>query len=145
MKFVTQTVLILLAVLLIAADKQGEKGKSDKEKLQGTWKIVSAEFDGKPLKEAIGGTMTFTGDRIEQGKKGDKEYYEGKYELDPSKNPKHIDLTHAKAKIMAIYSLDGDELRISSFRTPDGGKKRPSVFASKAGEMQMVLVFKRVK
>ena len=144
MKHLTHVVLFLFAVLFIAADTRGEKGKADKEKLQGTWIIVSADLDGKPLKEVIGTTLTVAGDGCEQGKKGDKEYYEGKFKLDESKNPKHIDLAHRFHKMMAIYAVDGDDLKLSYF-VPPNIPKRPSEFVSKQGEKQMLMVMKRKK
>ena len=68
------------------------------------------------------------------------------YKLDPSKNPKAIDLTTAdKEKMMtaAIYELDGDTLKICwSEKDPD---QRPTKFASDADSGQTMIVLKRVK
>jgi hypothetical protein len=76
---------VLLAVvptLTQAQDKKEPKSATDKERLQGVWKIALLEVDGKFEKDDVGKTLTFKGDKLlPQG-------LEGAFtlKLDPEKN-----------------------------------------------------------
>jgi len=118
---------------------------SDKEQLQGTWKIVHRQKNGQPEETGQGAAMKFTGDTITQSTDGNAS--EGTFTLDPTTNPKQITMTgatgeHAGAVFNAIYELKGDALKIA-YSTAQNAKARPKDFA--CGEGEGLLVLERMK
>src|SRR5216683_790481 len=116
---------------LAGDDNAPDKGKPDKEKIQGTWIIVSFKlWDDKGreidlVKEAKGDggekmaqlikekklKWVFTGEKLTFS--GGDETPSFKYKLDPSKKPKTIDaVVSDKETRKGIYTLDGKELRL---------------------------------
>src|SRR5262249_20059014 len=87
------TLGVLAALLLVAADTVKDDGaKKEMDNLQGTWRLVSGEFSGKPLAgdDLQGAEFTIKGDKytFKQGEMTE----EGTIKLDPSKKPPTIDL-----------------------------------------------------
>jgi RNA polymerase sigma factor (sigma-70 family) len=128
-----------------AADRPKEADrKTDQERLQGSWAVVAAEVSGKKasaeeLKE-IALTLDFAGDKVLLTQGGGSE--EAAFRLDPTKDPKEIDLIVGKTDVhRGIYRLEGDRLTLCESHPP---QERPAAFASKAGaKFPMLLVFKR--
>jgi uncharacterized protein (TIGR03067 family) len=143
------TVLILLAPwafppLAVQAGEPREE-KEELEGLQGTWKCLRWEQDGKLMpEEATKSRNTFV--RIKgHGMEWQAEGFpllEGTIELDATKNPKHI-ILHCKKRgetYHLIYSRDGREVIVChgapngpcpkelKSGTPDGG---PSLYVWK--------------
>ena len=105
-----RVLLVMAAGLLLAADKPKDDAKGDKDKFQGSWKVVSGEHDGVTLPEEKTKelTVTFQDDKVTI-RVGDKTEPEQTFKLDPAKKPREIDVTpHAKG----IYELKGDDLKI---------------------------------
>ena len=72
---------------------------------------------------------------------------EGVYHLDPTKSPKQIDFTilgEVKKTGLGIYELDADTLKLCMSIDPAKVDRRPTEFATKAGEMRVVLTLKRL-
>ena len=67
-------------------------------KLDGTWRAVAAERDGKPATDVIGHRLTFAGGKftITRGRDG-KTLYAGTYKTDPAKRPAQIDFDNTDA------------------------------------------------
>ncbi len=128
----------LLLVSLLADD-----ATKDAAKLEGTWVIVSAVENGKPLDEIKGDKLTFKDGTLTIKTKEKDE--KGTFKLDSSAKPKTIDFTEeGKDKtIQAIYILDGDVLKICAAHKP--GEKRPTEFSAKEGSGQMLIELKREK
>ena len=86
--------LAAVGLLLGAATKADE---ADSENIQGSWKVMATQDSGQALPaEAIKNLkMVITKDKIVV-KAGDKTLREMTYKLDPSKQPKWIDLQHEK-------------------------------------------------
>ena len=113
-----------------ADDKSNDKSNDDKDAIQGIWKVTRVEVGGKEapdnadFKEMKSATWTIAADKItvampKEGKD------DASYKLDPTKNPKHLDFTalvgpkNEKGKTAyAVYSLDGDVLKICMPRSP---------------------------
>jgi RNA polymerase sigma factor (sigma-70 family) len=114
--------------------------KTDKEKLQGVWKVVSYGFGDKPSKgEEI--LFLVNGNRAcWQTKDGG---LEGGLYLDPSAHPKAYDLATSEKTIEGIYDLDGDTLRLCYNLAEEA--PRPRQFATQPGNRQVLLVLKRQK
>ena len=143
MRSPAKATVMLMAILLIAADKKDEK-TSDKQTLQGTWEYVSATRGGKPYEEPIGVRITFAGDSITRII--EKKTHEHKYKLYPNKEPKEISFIVVKdgkdEVSTGIYSLEGDTLKWC-FNLP--GKPTPKTLESKEGDELTLCVLKRVK
>lgn len=133
----SHVLMVCLGVgLLLAADE----AKDDKDKLKGTWKVESAERDGQPLERAKQDVITFADDKITIKRPNSTE--EATFKLDSAKKPQEITITpsEGKEKMLGIYQLDGDTLKICISRS-----ERPTEFSAKAGSQQVLLVFKRQK
>src|SRR5437879_12841007 len=93
-RFTMKKLLAVMVVgLLVGADGDKDVGKKGGDALKGTWKIVSAERDGKPHDDAVGDKVTFDGTNLAIEGKG--EDHKGTYKIDAGKKPKHIDITPA--------------------------------------------------
>jgi uncharacterized protein (TIGR03067 family) len=139
------TVVGLLAGLG-AAGTAGEK-KKDEDVIQGTWLPVSGEKEGKqaPEDELKEVKVTFAPDgKLKVNAKGKD--MEGTYKLDPSKKPRHIDLTvdegGKELSLKGIYELKKDSLKVC---VAEPGGERPTEFATKEGVQTMLIMFKREK
>src|SRR5262249_44163846 len=102
----------LPALLLISANP-ADDAKKDLEKLQGEWIMAALEIDGKPVPDdkIQGTTLTIKGDKYVVSSKENK--YEVAITLDPSKDPKAIDMAFPDGadapKIgKGIYKIEGD-------------------------------------
>jgi uncharacterized protein (TIGR03067 family) len=139
----------LVATLTMGtAGAQDDAAKKEMKKLEGTWATVSIEAAGQKVTDE---------DKIKTRKlttKGDKytmkvgdETVQGTVEINPSKNPKTIDIkpdtgSNKGKTLLGIYELDGDNLKIC-LALP--GKDRPTVFATAAENAQQLVVYKRDK
>jgi uncharacterized protein (TIGR03067 family) len=134
----------LVIGLLIAADEKKPDDKVVRDKLKGTWTIVSMELNGQkvPEEQLKGQSLTFEGEKVTIKRKNDAET--GTYKIDASQKPGHLDITPSdgpqKDKAMKmIYQLDGDTLKI-------GGAKNENDDRPKKFEMAaMILTLKREK
>lgn len=118
------------------------------DSLQGTWKLVAGEADGKPLSEQQlrGGKLVIKGDRYSVKLAGSATIT-GVQKLASTPNARTIDIkddngTHKGEMSLGIYELKGDEFRIA---LAPPGKARPSSFSTKAGSGYWIHVWKRVK
>lgn len=129
--------------LLCGADKvQGE------ETMQGTWKLVSGEADGKALteKQLKDGKLVIKGDHYTVTLEG-KGTSTGVQKLDPKAKTKTIDIKddsgpNKDKTCLGIYELKGDELHVAFAPT---GKARPSKFTTAPDSGHWMHVWKRVK
>jgi RNA polymerase sigma factor (sigma-70 family) len=125
----------------------GERGQSDREKLQGTWVVVSGERDGTPLPESEArGRMTFTGDEFSFAPSREK--IRVTYKLDPARKPKGMTMTAQEGKdkgrdIPWVYELTGNRLKLC-WDTKEG-KKRPTAFATQPESGLMLVVLRRAE
>lgn len=138
-------VLLFLVPATLLADDKKPDAKVDAAAMKGKWKMISATFNGKKLDVGADGRRTLVF--------GDKEFsaFDGKekgrtlaFALDPTTDPKRIDLTltGTDQKSAGIYAIDGDDLKIC-YAEPGGA--RPAKMESKEGEKMFLIVLKRVK
>jgi uncharacterized protein (TIGR03067 family) len=144
-------VLVVTAGLLATSTAlSGGEKKSDKERLQGTWRAVSSEQGGKEDPNAGQHTLTFAGDKFTV-KRNDKLMIEGTFKVDPSKTPKTIDMTITRIEegnqekfkgktSQGIYELKKGELKWCA--AEPGSSERPTDFAT-AGTKHMLVTLKR--
>lgn len=135
--------LVLVAGLLVAADNDK---KDDKDRIQGTWTVVSGERGGEPAPADVVESLkvTFNADKIKFEMKDRTRT--GTFKLDADKKPRQITLTADDGRdkpLEGIYELDGDSLKLCFNEGGNGG--RPEKFDSKATKTTMVMTFKRAK
>ena len=134
--------------LLIGAHALKADGPKGEKALQGTWSLSAGEADGKalPEKQLKDGKLVLKGDDYTVTL-ADIGTVKGTQKLDPTKEPKTIDIKDASGPnkdktCLGIYELKGDEFRVT-FAPP--GKPRPTKFATAADSGQWMHVWKRVK
>jgi uncharacterized protein (TIGR03067 family) len=140
-------VLILTCAFTALAAAQNDSAKEESAKLQGTWVRIYVDVDGKKTDDG----KKKSGEAVTLVVKGDK-FGDDTFKLDPTKNPKHIDLAIVDDKGKSIpwpgiYELKGDELKVC-FPYPFEGKLdkiaiRPTAFGSKRGGNEVLEVYKR--
>jgi RNA polymerase sigma factor (sigma-70 family) len=117
--------------------------KTDKERLQGSWQVVSMNVrnkEGAP-EETRANRIIFAGDKMTR-KRPDGPDEVITYTLDPTQKPKAIDFGAGISGALGIYEFKGDTLRLCMERDAD---KQPRPADFKPGEGRIVLVLKRAK
>jgi RNA polymerase sigma factor (sigma-70 family) len=125
--------------------------EAEREKLQGTWQMVSMEQAGlraQANQNPADMGFRFTGGQwamLVQGNQG-KWTPLMPFTLDPSQEPKAIDLTVVpgpnKQTFLGIYQVDGDSLTLClSFVPAENGGKRPTVFHTRPSDPPGVNLF----
>jgi uncharacterized protein (TIGR03067 family) len=138
-----------------ADDKKDDKDKTDKvaaedKKFEGTWQVTKEVHNGRAIDEdrVSRTTFVFKGKKYEQ-KIGDEVVEAGTQDLDPTKSPKHMDVTVSKGdgteglKQLAIYEIDGDTIK-ACFAN-HGEKERPTKLESKEDSGHIYIEMKRKK
>jgi RNA polymerase sigma factor (sigma-70 family) len=123
-----------------------EEKKPDKDKLQGEWKVTSVKIGGREPDDKdhiLKSPWVFKGDKLTF------EPFEAEFKLDPSKDPRQIDVTIQKGPdaekgmtALGIYKLDGDKLTIHACHPGDG--QRPTDFETTGGR-NVLVTLERVK
>lgn len=138
--------MALAGMVLAVSAAEDPAAKEGVAQLQGKWKMVSHQVDGKQDAALKGAIRVVKGDSFTI-MRDDKVMREGTIKLDPSKDPKWIDVTFTegpeKGKTRrGIYVVEGDMQKIC-FGELDG--ERPTEFVSKPGTGHRLVVFERVK
>ena len=142
--------LLIAAITLVASATDNEAAKRDMKHLEGKWQIVSIDYDGKPLKLTSHDFVMFAADAIVEMDNKTSELKDVlQYKLDSTKKPKHIDWTgvsgeHKGQKVVGIYKIEGDTLKICLVNSPKSDNERPKGFESNSGTRQRLIVLKRV-
>src|SRR5262245_60567000 len=124
MRSVALFLVLLIIPSVVSAEPKDKEVliKEEMKKLQGPWVLVTLERQFEP--KVIGGILDFdtitvleakyiekvitiTDDKVEEGKLT--------FRLDPTRNPKTVDLTSSleeNATWKMIYSLEGDDLKV---------------------------------
>jgi uncharacterized protein (TIGR03067 family) len=138
--------LIVVAGALLLAGPLGaqESAKDELAKLQGAWKIVTHERDGKPVATDKNARVVMNGNKFVT-KAGDKVLREGTLKLDPAQKPPAIDVTYTEGPfkgqtLKGVYELDGDSWKIC-YGEP--GEERPKQIPARAGKGQLLLILER--
>ncbi len=132
--------VVLTANSLMAGEPAKQDAfKKDVDAIQGTWKIVALEADGKqaPAEIVAALKLTFKGDTLTftPGEPGFSNYT---YKLDPSVKPANFDMTHADGPKKGetnrgIYLLEGDRLKICFGKADSRPKEFTTTANSGAG------------
>lgn len=139
------TLLLIPIVFLIAAEPTKD-AKKDLVKLQGEWVMAGLEVDGKvvPEEKLQGTTLVIKGDKYMTIVKDTKR--EVTLTLDPSKDPKTIDMafpdgTNAAKVGKGIYRIEGDTFIICRAQSTDG--ERPTQFGTWPNTGVFMVTWKR--
>ncbi len=142
----------LLAVLpllfLVSADPAADKAyRDDLATLQGTWKPISMEMDGKFLPESQISKvrLTIEGEKFTFDTGNDS--HGGLYKIKPGEHPKQLDIEitrgDEKGKVyLVIYKFE-DGRMIQCMEVSN--EKRPVEFTGKAGSGNLYEVWERVQ
>lgn len=140
----SHTCLLLVTAAQVLAQPDGEKLKKELAELQGVWRLIGFEVDGKEayLQEHK---------QLRWVIKSDKVFYGGdelaKLTLDASATPRCLDLTISKTKRVheGIYALDDKRLKICVAVATEGVKERPAGFDTKGIDKFRTMLFERDK
>jgi uncharacterized protein (TIGR03067 family) len=137
----------LFAVLPITSLSAGAGGKDGDPAIQGTWLASTGELGGKKYPDEVLKTLKLVikDDKytVTVGGKPDK----GTLKVDPSAQPKAIDINGTEGPnkgktFLAIYELTGDTLRICYDLN---GKARPAEFQTKPDTKLFLVTYQREK
>jgi uncharacterized protein (TIGR03067 family) len=120
-----------------------DQAGSDREKMQGKWKIVRCEFSGRDDPQPVGVEDTITGEKWLRPGRRTGEY---RLKLDPSKDPKQVELSADRLgdeTLKGIYLLEGDKLTICYAYDPSS--PRPTGFKTDDDSRVYLYVLERVK
>jgi len=125
-----------------ARPDRSEAEKKELEKLTGTW--VQAGENAPPENAKI--RLVYAGRQF-VGRLGERVLFRGSVKLDPTQNPKAIDLTldsgPNKGKVsLGVYEVEGDSYR-GCLAAP--GKPRPTRLAPEAGSGRQGFALRRVQ
>lgn len=148
MKTIAFAILLGLAAISPTRAQDKSTPKTDLERMQGEWTMVSGSAGGQPMPETMRRQMKrdCTGAETTTTM-GGQIYFTAKIALDATKKPKTIDydmtagFTKGKRQL-GIYELEGDTFK-ACFSSP--GAERPTDFTSKPGDGRTLSVWQRVK
>lgn len=136
---------VLMTAFLLGG---GDPAKTDLDKLQGTWVMVSMETEGHEVEaEDVKDNRAVYEQNHLTLKTGDRVRRRGIVTLDPGRKPKAIntwdqDGPYDDQTVPGIYELEGDTLKLC-FARP--GQERPKEFTTKSGTAFLFCVYKRQK
>lgn len=141
--------LTAIPLLLAAAGPEDSPAAKERKKLQGAWVWTSAILDGQSSFEddikAGKVVEVFDGDEIIVKQDG-QETGRVTYSIDPTKNPKWLDITFTRdgkrQTCLGCYQLDGDTLK---YCLAGIDADRPTEIASKSGSQYGLWVMKKKK
>jgi uncharacterized protein (TIGR03067 family) len=138
------TLALTFAVAALSLATDGTP-KSELDRYQGTWVVVSEEFEGRKvsaerlpdnLKEL---THTVRGDTLFFTSHGQDR--SATIQLNPNKSPKTYDLVRDDGRpLEGIYTWEGDNIKIC---TEEDQGDRPTAFKTGPGSKIRIRVFKR--
>lgn len=137
---------ILLCVLPFAGAAEPTKeelAKKELEKLQGTWKLVAVEWRGEKID--VAGKVPESFDMVISGSKMTVGKYEATLVIDPTTDPKLLDMNYTKEKVTheSIYRIEGDTLTLCWRRGIGPAKDRPIAFKTDDKTDYEIRVYKR--
>ena len=141
-----KALFILAVALCVAADKPKPDAKKELAKLEGTWVMAGLEVEGVevPAKKLAGTTLVIKGDKYTVKVKDTA--HETTIEIDPTTDPKSIDMlfpngTELPKRGKGVYELDGDTLKICRHQAT--GEDRPTQIGSWPNTNLFVVTWKR--
>jgi uncharacterized protein (TIGR03067 family) len=147
--FVVAVLFTVIATIATADDAKEEAIKKDRKQIKGTWRGVALVVNGEKFTENDAKALTVVNGADGAWSICDKEdeKSKGTSTVDPTKNPKAIDITPSIGgdkgmRYLGIYEL-GENSRKVCIAQP--GKDRPTEFSSTPGSGHILVTFERVK
>jgi uncharacterized protein (TIGR03067 family) len=133
--------MVAAAGLLFASD---DPTRSELDKYQGTWVLLSEEFEGEKVPAEALKDLSYTVQGHEILFKSNGKDRSAIVKLDPSRNPKTYDLVRDDGllSLRGIYSWDGEMIKIC-FAQDQGA--RPTAFETRPGSKNSIRVWKHKK
>jgi uncharacterized protein (TIGR03067 family) len=139
--------MALLVCMGSAWSDNPKSGENDSKAILGSWQMISGELAGNAFPEEVAKSVRLV---LSDGKyvvTVGKNPDEGTTKIDPTKDPKTLDILGVKGPnqsktILAIYELKGDTLRVCYDL---GGKERPKEFKSKPDTKLFLATYHREK
>jgi uncharacterized protein (TIGR03067 family) len=135
--------------LVLTQIPKEEAIKQDRQRIEGTWRIVALEINGNKVNEEDARKLTVVNgsDGTWSVRSEGNEIASGTSAIDPAKTPKTLDFAQTEGEgkgqqYLAIYEL-GENTRRLCFAPP--GKERPTEFASPVGSEIVLVTFEREK
>ncbi len=132
-------------LFIVVLKRESAAPKTDEEKIQGDWEMFGGEWDGESVdvtKDTF--HLCFVGDLMICPEEPSETFFK----LDSTKNPKQITITYKSGNVerqfAGIYSLEGDDLKISYPKLRDKGVLPDDFTAPKSSGRQMSIL-KRMK
>ena len=91
--------LLIVAICLLFEAPQEKETKTDMELLQGEWKIIEMEVDGKAYKPTTDIFLKFAKDTVEEWTTVEVAC-RSSFKIDPTKKPKTMDLVILENKLI---------------------------------------------
>lgn len=124
-----------------AGKKKDAKGAASE--IKGNWKVLSViNDDGEKKDVPKNSRFVISSDKIVIYE-GEKKAGTFGYKLDPSKQPKHIDLTFMGEPVLGIYKVEGNKLTICN--SGKKGSPRPTAFEPNRELDAGLTVLQRIK
>jgi uncharacterized protein (TIGR03067 family) len=134
-------------------DLQSDPVEADSKKLQGTWRMVAGENEGKSVapEEVKDYRIIFEKNGFTMTKEGEESKFKGTFQLDPFQKPRTINLrvtespnSGERGKVsLGIYQLKKDRLELCLGEP--GLEPRPHEFTTKEGSKTIFFIFKKEK
>jgi uncharacterized protein (TIGR03067 family) len=140
--------LVLGVSLAAAAAPPDDLMELEQQRLEGTWRVIAVESGGMaiPRREYRDLELTFKDGKF-TAKRGDEEAQKGTYTINPSRNPKEMDIDRADGPArgkqqLAVYSLAGNLLKICSC---EASSARPTGFDTRERPGHTLMTLRRVQ
>jgi uncharacterized protein (TIGR03067 family) len=136
-------------LLALQTSELPELVRKDRERLQGTWKVIAAETGGEkvPAKDLAEMFLIFEDDTI-QVRENKKVQVSYRFKLDPERKPKEINFTYTSGPKKdrtdrGIYLFQGERLTFCIQEDPLA--PRPKVFDTESEGKLSLVVLERLK
>jgi uncharacterized protein (TIGR03067 family) len=131
-------------LLLTFTQDAAEKAKADLKKMQGEWVMETLEINGKSVSKIQESFLIVKDDEYKtRVKKSEPPGF--KLKLDPSKDPKHVDMIRDEGGFQkvykGIYTFEKGSLKICRGISPE--QERPTVFATWPDTGYFVVTWKK--
>ncbi len=137
---------VVAATALAIAPSRDNLTASERDGLQGTWKLFSVEVNGKPVsvEKMKTAELVITSERYTF--RFEKVFWDFTYRVGPVQKPRAIDLTVVEGPekgktFRGIYTLEGDTYTICRHVNPE--QERPTEFMTGPDSGLMIVVWKR--
>jgi uncharacterized protein (TIGR03067 family) len=136
-----------LICLALTYPTQDDKAKKDLAQMQGKWTMHALEINGKDVPpKQIADTFLSVKDNIYRTIVKGKEQFGFRIKLDPSKDPRAIDMILNEGGVekvyKGIYKLENDSFVMCRGGSPE--QERPNQFATWPNTNNFVVTWKRV-